>query len=305
MRASRLLLLGMALAPAILLGQKKEELVSIQRDVAQLEDNVKQLQKSLDDKMAALTALMQQSLDASNRNAATLAAMQKEVDQKLADQQTKLVAPMATLGMKVEDMSGDFGKVRENVAELVRKFNDLDAKVTDISQTVRTLAAQQTIAPPPAPTGTTPETTAQQTPSGPPAGMSSELSYQAAYSDYMGKKDDLALDEFAKYIQYFPTSAHAPEAQYYIGQIYFRAESWDDAAKAFDAVLEKFPKNPKTSEAQYMKAVALMHGKHKTAAGTEFNSFLADYPDSPHARDAHKHLRELGLEPLAPSRRGK
>ncbi|HVO99109.1 MAG TPA: tetratricopeptide repeat protein [Bryobacteraceae bacterium] len=304
MRASRLLLLGVALAPAILLGQKKEELVSIQRDVAQLEDNVKQLQKSLDEKMAALTALMQQALEVSNRNAATLATMQKEVDQKLADQQTKLVAPVASLGLKVDDMSGDFSKVRENVAELVRKFNDLDAKVTDISQTVRTLAAQQTVAPPPAAAGTSGETTAGQTPSGPPAGMSVELSFQTAYSDYMGKKDNLALDEFAKYIQYFPTSAHAPEAQYYVGQIYYRAEAYEDAAKAFDAVLEKFPKNPKTSESQYMKACSLMNAKHKTAAATEFKSFLANYPDSPHVREAHKHLRELGYEPT-PAKRGK
>ena len=61
MNASRLLLLSIALAPALVLGQKKEDLASIQRDVASMDDHVKQLQKSFDDMKAAMTALMQQS----------------------------------------------------------------------------------------------------------------------------------------------------------------------------------------------------------------------------------------------------
>jgi TolA-binding protein len=304
MNASRLLLLSMALTPVVF-AQKHDELVSIQRDVAQLEDQMKQLQKSLDDKVAALTALMQQSIEASNKTAAAMASMQRDIDQKMADQQAKLVAPVATLGTKVDEMAGDFRSVQTNVAELVRKMNDLDGKVKDISDAVRTLSAAQPVVAPPSTDGTVPAGAAKPTPDGAPAGVSAELSYQTAYNDYMGKKDELALDEFAKYIQYFRTSANAPNAQYFMGQIYYRTENWEDAALAFDAVLEKFPPNPKTSEAQYMKACALMNAKHKTAAGTEFKSFIAKYPDSPHVKEAHKHLRELGMEGAAPVRRTK
>ncbi len=301
MNASRLLLLTMALSPAILLGQKKEELVSIQRDVAQLEDQVKQLQKALDDKTAALTALLQQSIDASNKTMAAMAAMQRDLDQKLADQQTKLVAPVATLGTKVDEMSNDFRSVRENVAELVRHMNDLDAKVTDISSAVRSMQAPVAPPPPVVPVQAAGATTAQQAPDTPPAGMSAELSYTAALGDYNGKKDDLALDEFAQYLKYYPQSANAPNAQYYIGQIYYRGQDWENAAKAFDAVLEKFPKNSKTADAQYYKACALLNNKDRTAAAKEFKNFLANYPDSPKAADAHKHLQTLGME--TPKRR--
>src|SRR6202044_3238337 len=57
---TRLLVLALAVSPASLLAQKKDDLTSIQRDVAQLEDQVRQLQKSQDEKNAALTALVQQ-----------------------------------------------------------------------------------------------------------------------------------------------------------------------------------------------------------------------------------------------------
>jgi TolA-binding protein len=291
MNASRLLLLSIILAPALLPGQKKEDLISIQRDVAQLEDQMKQLQKALDDKTAALNALLQQSVDTGNKTDAAMTAMQRNLDQKLVDQQTKLVAPVATLGTKVDEMSGDLRSVRENVAEMVRHMNDLDSKMTDILSALRTLQAP---APPPPP-ATQPGTAAQAS-DGPPAGWSAEMSYQNAYRDYQGKKDDTALEEVGEYVKYAPQSENAPNAAFYIGQIYYRNQQWPDAVKAFDSVLEQYPKNSKTAEAQYMKACALMNDKQKTAAAKEFRNFIANYPDSPRVKDAHEHLRQLGMD---------
>lgn len=299
MKASRLLLLSIALSPAILFGQKKEDLVSIQRDVAQLEDEVKQLQKALDDKMAALTALAQQSADQSMRTSASISEMQHSVDQKLSDQGTKLVAPVATLGAKVDEMSTDFRSVRENVASLVRRMNDMDGKIDDISNTLRTMAAA---AAPPPPAVTAPSGgTAPQVPDSPPPGMSAETSYTDALRDYNGRKYDIAIEEFANYLKYFSQTANAPSAQYYIGQIYYGTENWADAVKAFDAVLEKFPKNPKTADAQYFKACALMRNNQKNDAIKEFHSFIAAFPNHDKVAEAHKHLRELGSE--TPKRR--
>jgi TolA-binding protein len=299
MNASRLVVISIALAPSILLGQKHDELVSIQRDVAQLEDQMKQLQKTLDEKMAALMGLVQQSIDLSNKTSAAMAAMQRNVDQKMGEQSTKLVAPVATLGTKVDEMSNDFGTVRENVRELVRHMNDLDGKINDISSAVRTLMAPPATPPPavvPAAGGT-----AQPVADNCPPGASAELTYTQALGDYNGKKDETALEEFGQYVKCFPKSANAPNAQWYIGQIYYRTQNWPDAVQAFDAVLEQFPKNSKTADAQYMKAVALMSNHQKTDAGKEFRNFIATYPDSPKVPEAHKHLRELGLD--SPARR--
>ncbi len=298
MNASRLLLFTMVLSPAILLGQKKEDILSMQRDIATMDEHVKQMQKSLDEKMAALTALVQQSIDLSNKTSTAMASMQHNVDQRMTEQGTKLVAPVATLGTKVDEMSGDVRSVQAAVAGLVRQMNDMDTKIADMSSAIRTLSATQTAAPPPAAASVG---TAQQAPDTPPPGMSAELSYQAALGDYNGKKDDIAIEEFANYLRYYPQSANAPSAQYYIGMIYYRGKDYENAAKAFDAVLEKFPKNAKTADAQYMKASALMENKQKTAAAKEFKTFIQNYPDSPRVREAHQHLRELGME--GPARR--
>jgi TolA-binding protein len=104
------------------------------------------------------------------------------------------------------------------------------------------------------------------------------------------------MDEFAKYLQYFPDKTdHGAAAQYYIGYMYYNAKMYDDAIKAFSAVLD-FPENSRTSEAQYYKAVCLMRNDEKAEAGAEFKAFLKKYPGSEHAAQAHLNLRALGME---------
>src|SRR6266403_2274237 len=62
-----LLTLLLALSPILLLGQKRDDILSIQRDVAQLQDQIKQLQSSQEQKMAALETLLKQTLEESGR----------------------------------------------------------------------------------------------------------------------------------------------------------------------------------------------------------------------------------------------
>jgi hypothetical protein len=67
--ALQLVLLGCLPAPS-LLAQRREDILSIQRDVAQLQDQIKQLQTSQDQKLTALESLIKQALDQSNQASA-------------------------------------------------------------------------------------------------------------------------------------------------------------------------------------------------------------------------------------------
>jgi TolA-binding protein len=283
MNACRLLYFGIVFGPVLLMGQRKEEIQSIQRDVAQLQEQVKQLQRSQDEKLAALQTLLQQAVDASTHVTSEMTAMQRQVDAKLNDQQGKLVAPVATLGAKVDQMSEDFRAVSTTVADMVRRMSALDTKLTDMSSAIRTLSAPP-VAPPPG-------AGAQ---GGAPPGMSAETSYQTAYRDYNGGKPDLALQEFSDYVRYFPDSANAPGAQYYIGWIYYNGKQYTDAVKAFSAVLD-YPENPKTPDALYYKAVSLLKGEQRIEAGAAFREFLRKYPGNEHAAQANADLKLVGM----------
>jgi TolA-binding protein len=296
---NRLLLFGLValnFCPAALLAQKKEDLQSIQRDVAQLQEQVKELQRSQDEKIGALQAMLQQSVDASNKVTAGLASLQRDIEGKLNDQQGRLVAPVATLGTKLDQMSDDFRSVSTNVADLVRRMSALDTKLADISSAIRTLST------PPAGPPSAPGATQSQAPAGPPV-PSADMLWQNARSDYSGGKYDIAIQEYSDYLRYYPDTENAPSAAYYIGYIYYNNMQYDDAVKAFDKVLA-MPENQKSAEALYYKAVSLMkQDGHKTEAGVAFKEFVKKYPHSEHLAMAHTFLRNLGLEPRAAKKR--
>ena len=287
--ALQLVLFGCLPAPS-LLAQKREDILSIQRDVAQLQDQIKQLQTSQDQKLTALESLIKQALDQSNQAAASMTALQGALTDRLNDQQSKVAAPIAVLGTKVDQSADDVRAVRENLAALSNRVANLDNKLSDISSAVRTLS-QPPSAPPPPASGAPPAAGGAPIP---PAGTSAESLWLNAFRDYSSGRDELAMMEFNDYLKYFPTAENAASAQYYVGQLYNRAKMYDDAVKAFDAVLERYPDNPKTPDALYGKADALAHGGHKTEAAAEFKDFLARFPTHSLARNAQAQLHDLG-----------
>jgi TolA-binding protein len=273
-----------------LLAQKREDILSIQRDVAQLQDQIKQLQTSQDQKLAALESLIKQALEQSNQASGSMTALQRTLTDRLNEQQSKVAAPIAVLGTKVDQSADDVRAVRENLAALSNRVANLDNKLSDISSAVRTLS-QPPAAPPPPSSGGPPAAGAAPIP---PAGTSAESLWLNAFRDYSSGRDELAMMEFNDYLKYFPTAENAASAQYYVGQLYNRAKMFDDAVQAFDAVLERYPDNPKTPDALYGKADALAHGGHRTEAAAEFKDFLARFPTHSLARNAQAQLRDLG-----------
>ena len=125
--------------------------------------------------------------------------------------------------------------------------------------------------------------------------MSANDSYTAAVRDLQTGKTELAYSEFSQYLQYFPNTELAANAQYYLGEISYNRGDYSGAVKAFDAVLERYPDNPKTPDAHYMKAMALLKSGERTRAAGEFRILVKNYPHTDDARKALAQLRALGL----------
>jgi tol-pal system protein YbgF len=278
-------LLLIALSPALLLGQKRDDILSIQRDVAQLQDQVKQLQAAQDQKMSALEGLIRQAVEQSNSVSITAGTLQRTLTDRLNDQQAKVEAPVAILGTKLDQSADDMRAVRENLADLARRLAALDNKLADISSAVRTLSTAP--APPPPAAIATPAVPA------PPAGVTAESLWKKAVRDYTGAKDKQALAEFADFLKYFPDDTNAPEGQYYMGLIYDHGEQYDDAAQVFQAVVDRYPESPKAADAMYMKGVEYQKGGSDKEAIAAYRAFVKQYPKHANVPKAQARLRAL------------
>ncbi len=103
------------------------------------------------------------------------------------------------------------------------------------------------------------------------------------------------MQEFTDYLKWFGSTQFAPNAQYYVGDIYYKNKDYNNAVQAFDAVLEHYSDNNKTADAHYMKGMSLLGLGRNDSAAHEFREVNARYPDTDVAAQAKARLKDLGF----------
>jgi TolA-binding protein len=270
-----------ALAPA-----QNKAMLEMNRDIALLQEEVRNMKKADADRFDAIDTALRQLLDQVNATNHQVTGMDGRINDRMSK---NVVNPVNAVGLKVDSLSEDFRSVKENVNEMRDQVGKLQQQIVDLNNVIRTMQAPPT--PPPAAT-TAPATNAA--PTGPPAGITSEGLYRDALHDKTAFNYDQALKEFGDYMTYFGQTEYAPNAQYYIGEIKYNQKKYDEASEAFDAVLA-LPKNSKTADAHFMKGRSLVRLGQKSDAAKEYRAAIAADPHSDAAHRAQAELRDLGL----------
>jgi TolA-binding protein len=284
----RLLVLALVAGPAFSPAQKKDDILEIQRDVADLAEKVRMLQKSQDDKLEALRVLVQQATTASTQVTQDMASLQRSltasVTTTLNDQQGKLAGAVAPLSTQMSALADSVNTLTQTVGQMNVSMGKIDTRLRDLSDKVSVL--NQPLPPTPAPV-VAPEA------NGAPPGVTRLGLWQDAQKDYASGNDDYALKEFTNYIKYFHDDANAPAAGYFIGMVYFRIKQYDDAGEAFQKVIDTWPGINQSQDALYQKARALELGGHKFEAIATFRDFLKTYPANDYAPQARAEVNKL------------
>jgi tol-pal system protein YbgF len=295
---SRSLLICILLAVPVLAPAASKEIQELQRDVALLQQQIKDLQKSQDEKLTTITELARQAIEAANRGSTGVAVITSNLEKNLRDQTDKVTAPVLGMSTKVNEMGGDVRTLQQAVGDLNALMGRMQAQLTDINNAIKVMQAPPV--PPPAATGAGGVPSAGGGSDTPP--MPVQKLYETARGDYQGGKYDLAVQEFADYLKYYGNTDLAPNAQFYIAMIHYGQKNYDDAVKEFDMVLEKYPDNNKTAEALLYKGRSLvkMPG-HKTDGASEFMEVIRRFPKTDEAVQACNERKTLGLNCGAPA----
>lgn len=285
----RWLVAALVLAPSLFAAANKE-MIELQRDVALLQEQVRNLQRSQDEKLAGLTVMVQQSLDAAFKANTAVAVLDSGLRSILKDQEGKVIGPVANVGAKIDQMTNDVSALRESNTDLVGRLGRLQQVLAELSNAIKTLQA-----PPPPPPGAAPSAPGAAAAPVPPSTL-----WANAERDRMGGNLDLALQEYQDYLKNYRSTQEAPLAQFHVGEILLAQSKPDDALAAFDAVLEQFPDNPKTPDAIYMKGQTLVRMNQRTKGAEEFRALIKRFPSNSLAAQACTQLKSLGLSCAAP-----
>lgn len=251
------------IAATPLSGAVSREMQELQRDVAQLQDLVKSLQTTVNERLSALETHVKSSADAASQANAAVAAVQRTLEQMLRDQENKLVPPMAALGTRMDQVSSSMGTMQQAVSDLASLMTKLQTEIGDLSNAVKVMQAPPT--PPPASADT-------------PAIPAGQL-FDNADGDRRSGKFDLAQQGFSDYLKWYGSTPLAGDAQYYLGAIHFSQQDFEAAVKDFDAVLKNYSDSKKTPEALFYKGRALLNLGRANEAGDAFKDLRKRFPN--------------------------
>lgn len=237
--------------------------------------------------------------------------MLQEQNQQLQALLGSLQDTLKTVTTKIDDQSAATRKamadqllavnnIGDNVRVLREKTDETNVRVSTVSQEITAL--REAIASQPAPAaapGTDPSAPAggaapPPQPASRPVGVSAQRMFEASYDDYTSGRWDLAIQGFEGFIQTFPRTTQAADAQYNIGMSYYQQNKWSEARDAFQKVISEYPQNAeRVPEAYYKLGQSFERLNQVDNAKRAYETVVQKYPNSFHANQARPALDRL------------
>ena len=146
---------------------------------------------------------------------------------------------------------------------------------------------------PPAPSPNAPEVTTPQTPITAAEGADADEFYTQARQLYTNEEYSLALEQFSAYLDRYPDTANAANAQYWKAHSYFKLEDFDDAVREFQRLVDRYPASDKVPIALHNQGVAYSRLGQNDAARETFERLVRQYPNDVVAEMARDKLQQL------------
>jgi tol-pal system protein YbgF len=285
------------------------EIVELQQQVSQVLQQQQDLRSALDTNNATLKTLVQQSLDGVNQLNVQMGSLQKVVQEVQANTGSSISSvTQTTQGLQdnLQEVQARVGKLSQQMTDMQNLLQSIDAKVSGNAPAGGTgtppgasMTPGTSGAPPmgntpgPGPNSSMPSGAPSGAPSGMP-GISADTLYQNGLRDFTGGKYDLSKQEFSDYIRNFPTNDLASNAQFYLGEIYYSQNDFNNAIGSYDTVLTNYPRSFKLGASLYKKGTAELELGLKASAVRDLREVERRFPGSEEARRAQAKLREIG-----------
>jgi tol-pal system protein YbgF len=119
------------------------------------------------------------------------------------------------------------------------------------------------------------------------------LLYESSLDLFNAEKYDQALSSFKSFLEAYPKSDLADNAQFWIGECHMGLNQYDHAILEFNKVIKNYPNENKVPNAMYRQAVAMQKIGELTGAKIVLKNLIKMYPKSPEAADAEKKLSSM------------
>ena len=117
--------------------------------------------------------------------------------------------------------------------------------------------------------------------------------YNGAYSKLSKGDFKASREEFKKFLQLFPQTEYSDNAQFWIGESYYREKRYEEAIIEFEEVIKKYPQGNKVPDAQLKQAFSFIALDDTNSAKLLLGKIIKQYPDSDQAAIAQAKIKSL------------
>lgn len=233
---------------------------------SQLNTDMSRRERQVRDQLAGMSAEMERL----NEEIALIRGMLEETDYRI---KTKLgTAPDNKGSVRVEKLEKTLERLSERLARIERYLN------------------LEVVAKPPK---TSPPTQQPTQPAAPAAASTDMALYNAAKKSLEDGDVESAREGFQKLVSRYPKSSIADNAQFWLGEIFYREKWYEKAILEYQKVIEKYPKGNKVQAALLKQGLSFYNLGDKTNARLILKELVKKYPQSTEAQIAQKKLNEF------------
>jgi tol-pal system protein YbgF len=219
----------------------------------------------------------------------------KAVNTRIEDQTSLERKAFADTKVQIDTISGDIRVVREKVDETNVRLGTITQELETIRDAIPDRGAfQQTpvITDPTAAPGAPPPAGAPQTSTMPPPNprVQPQQLFQQAYGDYTSGNYALAVQGFQAYLDSFPKSTQAHEAQLYAAESLALDKKDMEAVAAYNRVIANYPGSPSVPQAYYKRGMSFERLGDIARARESYETVIKQFPDTPQAVLAKQRL---------------
>ncbi len=164
-------------------------------------------------------------------------------------------------------------QLRQLQSQSLERYMDLDRRVSAMGGGAAA-----------APTGAATSATGSEPAAGAAMGKAAELpgeadAYRAAYALVRSQSFKEAVDAFNKFLRSYPDGKYAPNAHYWLGELYLVIDPPDPEAsrQAFSLLLSEYPDNPKAPDAMFKLGKVYFLKGNKAKSREYLDRVIRDY----------------------------
>jgi tol-pal system protein YbgF len=117
--------------------------------------------------------------------------------------------------------------------------------------------------------------------------------YESTLAIYRDGKYEEAIEGFKDFLNSYPNSKLADNAQFWIGESYMSLAEYEKAILAYQEVIKNYPGGNKVPNAMLKQALAFYEIKDATSSKLLLKKIIKKYPDSAEAKIAEAKLKTM------------